>query len=524
MNRNHLRAAALATLAGAAALSLTACGLNAGKGTATEDPKNSTIVVGSSNVAETLDPQQASDAHNDFNVAGVYDRLVDYDADGKMIPKLATEWKFNADATELTLTLRDGVTFHSGNPFTSADVVYTLNRVKAIGSGVASFLSDYVSASAPDPQHVVIKLSKTDVDFIGALSPIYILDSKLVKLHEGSDNAQGWLGGHDAGSGPFQITSYKPNQELDLARDKKYWDYDAGRPAVLVLRMISDHSAARDEFLAGNLDITMGLNAVDIDSITKNSKYQVINIPAPRETYAWLNMKGKVTGDVRVREAIQLAYDYSGHLSSALGNQGAIADTILPEGISCRVDAGKPAQDLAKAKQLVTAAGKAGSTVTVAYQPTVPEFNAAGTILQASLKQIGLNAKLVAVTFPQYSQMVSSQATMPDIALAWDFASFPAAGPMLQREWASSAAGKTNFTWYSNPKVDQLLADAQKQTDPNAACQDYTAVQKQVLADHALLYIAYPAVTMVSDKKVQTIPFSPTQQDFNVGTLRMASK
>ena len=185
---------------------------------------------------------------------------------------------------------------------------------------------------------------------------------------------------------------------------------------------------------------------------------------------------------------------------------------------------GEKFEDIAKAKQLIQAAGKTGASVTVAYQPTGPEFNAAGTILQASLKQIGLNAKLVAVTFPQYSQMVSSQATMPDIALAWDFASYPSAGPMLQREWASSLAGKTNFTWYSNPKVDQLLADAQKQTDSNAACQDYTAAQKQVLADHALLYIAYPAVTMVSDKKVQTIPFSPTQQDFNVGTLRMANK
>ncbi|KHK98005.1 hypothetical protein LK09_09225 [Microbacterium mangrovi] len=524
MNRNHLRAAALATIAGAAALSLTACGLHAGKtSAASEDPENSTIVIGSSNVAETLDPQQASDAHNDFNIAGVYDRLVDYDADGKMIPKLATAWKFNSDATQLTLTLRDGVTFHSGNPFTAADVVYTLDRVKKIGSGVASFLSDYVSASAPDPQHVVIKLSKTDLDFLGALSPIYILDAKLVKPNEGSDDAQGWLGGHDAGSGPFQISSYKPNQELDLARYKSYWDYDGGRPAALVLRMISDHSAARDEFLAGNLDITMGLNPVDVDAVAKNAKYEVVNIPAPRETYAWLNNQGKITGDVRVREAIQLAYDYSGHLSTALGKQGAIADTILPEGISCRVDAGKPTQDLAKATRLIKDAGVAGSTVTVAYQPTVPEFNAAGTLLQASLKQIGLNAKLVAVTFPQYAQMVSSQSTMPDIALAWDFASFPAAGPMLQREWASSAAGKTNFGWYSNAKVDKLLADAQKQTDATTACADYTQVQKQVLADHALLAIAYPAVTMVTDKKVETIPFSPTQQDFNVGTLRMAT-
>jgi len=523
MNSTHLRAATLAVIAGAAALALTSCGLQAGKPVSSSGgTTNGTVVVGSSDVAETLDPQQASDAHNDFNLAGMYDRLVDYDSDGKMVPKLATEWKYNADATQLTLTLRDGVTFHSGNPFTAADVVYTLNRVKKIGSGVASFLADYVSSTAPDPHHVVITLSKTDLDFIGALSPIYILDSKLVKPHEGSDDAQGWLGTHEAGSGPFEITSYKANQELDLGRYKKYWDYTDQRPATLILRMITDHTASRDDFLAGNLDIIMDLNGTDLKNVSANPKYQVTYIPASRETYAWLNYKGKITGDIRVREAIQLAYDYQGHLTSALDNEGAIADAIVPQGLSCRVEAGKPTQDIAKAKQLIEQAGVSGATVTIAYQPAVPEFNTAGTLMQAALKQIGLNANLVAVTFPQYSQLVSSQSTMPDISLAWDGSSFPAIGPLLQREWSSANAGQGNFTWYSNPKVDQLLKDAMSQTDATKACQDYEAVQKQVLADRAMLYIAYPAVTMITDKKVQTIPFSPTSQDFNVGTLRMA--
>lgn len=522
MNRTPRRAATLAAIAALGALALTACGLQSGQKSAETTAGTSTIVIGSFNVAESLDPLQASDAHNDFNIAGMYDRLVDYDSEGKLIPKLAIDWKFDGTATQLNLTLRKDVKFHSGNTLTADDVVYTLERDKRIGSGAASFLSDFVSAKAEGPQDVAITLSKTDLDFIGALSMIYILDSKLVKEHAGTDDGQGWLASHEAGSGPFSMASYKPNQELDLTRFKDYWGFDAKRPGTLVLRMNTDASTNRDDFLAGNLDITMALNGVDVDAIRKNPKYQVVNIPEPVETYGWLNYHGKVTGDVRVREAIQLAYDYEGHLSSALGGQGSIADAILPAGMSCRVDAGKPVQDLAKAKQLIEQAGASGATVTVAYQPSVPEFNAAGTILQDSLKKIGLNAQLKAVTFPQYSAMISSPQTMPDIAIAWDFAAFPAVGPMLSRQWDSAFAGQTNPTRYSNPKVDQLLADAQAQTDPKKACEDYTAVQKQVLADHAVMYIAYPAVPMVSNRRVQTIPFSPTSQDFNIGTLRMA--
>ncbi|MFE5022008.1 ABC transporter substrate-binding protein [Streptomyces sp. NPDC056656] len=97
---------------------------------------------------------QASDAHNDFNLAPMYDRLVNYDANGKLVPQLATSWKFDADATHLTPRLRDGTNFHSGNPFTARDVVYTLDRAKKIGSGVAAFLTNYVSAEAVDQHHV----------------------------------------------------------------------------------------------------------------------------------------------------------------------------------------------------------------------------------------------------------------------------------------------------------------------------------------------------------------------------------
>ncbi len=518
----HKRELVFTTLAAVAAMGLSSCQLPSGNASGGNGAKQSTIVVGSSNTAETLDPLQSSDAHNDFNLAPMYDRLLDFDAKGEKVPKLAAEWKFNADATKVTLALRQGVTFHSGNALTADDVVYSLDRARKIGSGAASFLSNYVSARSVDELHVEITLAKTDLDFVGALSQIYILDSKLVKPNEGSDNAQAWLGTHEAGSGPFAMGSYKPNQELNLARYKDYWEFDEKRPATIILRMINDSSANRDEFLAGNLDITMGLAAVDVQNISKDSKYEVVNIPAPRQTYAWLNTKGKITGDARVREAIQLAYDYDGHLTSALGGQGSIANSILPEGISCRVDAGKPRQDLARAKQLINEAGVAGTTVTVAYQPTVREFNAAGTILQDSLKKIGLNAELKAVTFPQYSALVSKPETMPDVALAWDFAAFPAAGPMLNREWNSAFAGQTNFTRYSDPKVDELLKKGLTAADQKEACDAFQDVQKQVLADHALLYIAYPAVTMLSDRKVGPIPFSPTQQDFNVGTLRMA--
>ncbi|MET7841704.1 hypothetical protein ABZT45_24355 [Streptomyces sp. NPDC005356] len=146
----------------------------------------------------------------------------------------------------------------------------------------------------------------------------------------------------------------------------------------------------------------------------------------------------------------------------------------------------------------------------------------AGTILQDSLKKIDLKAELQAVTFPQYSERVCKQSTMPDIALAWDFASYPEAGPQLNREYNSAFAGSTNYTWHSDRQVDRCLKEGNTAPTASKACAAFTQAQNKILADHALLYIAYPAITVLPDGRVKNVPFSPTQQDFNVGFLRMA--
>ncbi|MEV6699973.1 hypothetical protein AB0M68_22870 [Streptomyces sp. NPDC051453] len=114
------------------------------------------------------------------------------------------------------------------------------------------------------------------------------------------------------------------------------------------------------------------------------------------------------------------------------------------------------------------------------------------------------------------------QSTMPDIALAWDFASYPEAGPQLNREYNSAFAGSTNYTWHSDRQVDRCLKEGNTAPTASKACAAFTQAQNKILADHALLYIAYPAITVLSDGRVKNVPFSPTQQDFNIGFLRMA--
>ncbi|GAA4844609.1 ABC transporter substrate-binding protein [Luteimicrobium xylanilyticum] len=480
--------------------------------------RKDTVIIGTGAVPQSLEPAIASEVQTDFTVSSMYDKLVTYDADGKIVGRLATSWKTGDGGRSLTLTLRDGVTFHSGNPFTAADVVYTLERDKKLGLGVASFISDLKSVKADDDTHVTITLTGPNASFVGALSKVYVVDSKLVKEHASDDQGQKWLATHDAGSGPYALTSYTANQRTETDRYKGYWQFESSRPEHVVYRYIQESSTLRDELTSGGVDVATGLSGTDLDAAEKISDVQADDLPSLIELFVMFNMEGTLTSDPRVREAIQLAYDYQGHVSSILSGRGSVATGLAAPSVACRYDAGASTQDVAKAKQLVEEAGASGKSLTLAYQTTIPEHAKAATLLQSDLKEIGLNLKLKPVTYPEYSQMIQSKATTPDLGLLWDFPYYPAIGPMLYRVYDSAFVNQTNYSRYSNAEVDSLLAKGLSATDEKSACNDFVAAQKQIVDDRVAMPISNPENTILLRDGLG-ITYDPTSQLFDVGTL-----
>lgn len=512
MRHPHFRIVAGIAVTIAATALLASC---AAKTDSATGSRKDTVIIGTGATPQSLDPILGSDVQTDFTDGAIYDKLVDYDAEGKLIPQLATAWEFNADATSVTLTLRDDVVFHSGTKLTAKDVVYTLERDKSLGLGVASFISLYTGSTAVDDTHVKIDLASTNSTFVGALSKIYVVDSALVEKNAGSDDAQAWLASNDAGSGPYRLTGYTANQQASLERFDTSWRFDADRPKNLVYRYISDSSTLRDELKAGGVDVVTGLNPTDLAALKSDSSLQQVVLPSALQTYVMMNTQSGVTADPRVREAIQLAYDYTGHISSILGGAGKVATGIVAPTVGCRVDAGASKQDVAAAKKLIAEAGVGGETLTLAYQSTIPEQQKAATLMQSDLKAIGLNVELKTVTYPEYMAMIGKPETVPALAVLWDFPYYPEIGPMLYRVYDSKFIGQTNYSLFSDPKVDSLLEAGLADTDTTSACDDFTQAQKLILAARASVNISNPVTTTVVRKGIGGIAYDPTYQLFN---------
>ena len=155
-----------------------------------------------------LDPAKASDYADSILMFNVYDTLV-LPAQGGPghVPHLAASW--SVDGAEYTFTLRDDVMFQSGNKMTAADVVYSVERMQALGAGLSCLLGG-VSAEAVDDSTVKFTLETPYAPFVASLVRLPIVDMAHVKANSDSEWGEEFLSGNAAGTGAYSVTSHNP--------------------------------------------------------------------------------------------------------------------------------------------------------------------------------------------------------------------------------------------------------------------------------------------------------------------------
>ena len=194
------------------------------------------LVVAVNSGVTSLDPAQACTAFYDYTIVkNLYDPLVDYGtkvvAGGKrqIVPALASSWKVSNGGKTYTFQLRHGVTFSSGNPLTSADVVYSLNRTIASGGCqdyVLTFNNKFTSIKAMGQDTVQLTTAQPDPLLLDQLAQTGTgpLDEKVLKQHGGTGKAgNNWIATHAAGTGAYTLTSDQPNNKVVLTARKDYW-------------------------------------------------------------------------------------------------------------------------------------------------------------------------------------------------------------------------------------------------------------------------------------------------------------
>lgn len=384
----------------------------AGFGVNRAQAQEKTFVIGLSSNADSLDPSRGFTQEEGIVNKAAYDTLVTFPADNvdKIVPNLATSWDISKDGLTYTFHLKDGVSFSSGNPMTSADVLFTFNRTKNV-KGNPSFLTEtFDSVSAPDKSTVVLKLKGPDPAVLAKLVfPAFgVQDSETVKKNGGTDadtadkddKAEAWLNNNSAGTGPYILTKWDKGNEIDLVKNPKYWGTAPAFDKV-VIKDIPKAATQKTALEAGDIDLAFDITPDQSASIKSNSDLKLYEGPSPIVFFLLMNMDKTIGGpmsDPKVQQAVRLALDYEG-IKKLTGGPAVTPASVIPAGFFAALGPDKALKrDVDAAKKLMKDAGfESGFTVDMEYWDTTYQgvnFGATAQKVQADLKDIGITVNL----------------------------------------------------------------------------------------------------------------------------------
>lgn len=359
---------------------------------------NDTLVVAEDVPPQTFDPIQSSQIRTWYMWQLVYQGLLKAKLDGTLEPVLATGWTASKDGKTYDFTLRKGAEFSDGSPVTAADVVASFERLKADGLPYAQDrFKSLEKVEAVDSDHVRFILSKPDAGFLLNLGNPFVVGSAIM--------SKAWLANHNPktemmGTGPFEMVSYSPNQELVLRRNDNYWNKDqAAKVAKLTIRYMPEQSAQIAGLVSGQIDL-MFPSAESMLQLAHMPKISSKAVASTNTVRININTNRKPFSNVDFRRAMSLALSRKDVVTGAfLGKAKPSAQ--IPPAYSWGADLSTlkyQHQDIKKAKALLAKAGYPnGVDITLnhlaGYATYLDRF---ADIIKTDLAKAGIRVKIEA--------------------------------------------------------------------------------------------------------------------------------
>ena len=441
--------------------------------------------------------------------AKIYDGLLEYDTELKPQPGLAESWTVSPDGMTITFKLRKGVKFHDGKPLTAADVQFSIMDVAKVTHprGPNTFLA-VTEVQTPDDHTVVLKLSEPApymmMAFSGYETPIlpkHVFGQGDLRSHPNANKP--------IGSGPFKFTEWKKGQYIRLDRNPDYWK--KGQPYLdrIVARFIADPStrtAALEKgeahFAAmGAVPFNDAKKLAAIPSLTVTTKGHEMISPVSE---LLLNTKNKPLDDKQVRKAIAYAmnrqfiidniwFGYgkpaTGPMSSNFAPSGLYTDEVTV------YEVGDEGVDMAN--KILDDAGYAKNAEGVRFElmhdslPYGQEWTRFGEYVQQQLGKIGIKVTIRQEDVARWLKRTYTDHDFDTTANYLYNLSDPVVGVHRAVHSSTIKPGTvfTNGSYWSDPKVDELLNKAKVEPDAKKRGALYAEALKYVAEEIPIIWI-----------------------------------
>ncbi|MBK8024891.1 MAG: ABC transporter substrate-binding protein [Chloroflexi bacterium] len=442
-------------------------------GTALAQTSGNTLIMARAADTTGLDPHTQTAFASLRLLELVYEPLVVLDADLNIVPALAESWVFSDDAMTLTMTLRQGVTFHDGSDMTAADVVASFNRIldeATAAAARANYLS-IESMDTPDDYTVVFNLSTADVPLLAAMASVNasIVSSEAIEAGDFSSTA--------VGTGPFVLDEWVPEEVTRLSANANWWGEGPFVDGV-EMRVIPDEASILAALRAGEIDFAL-LNDPLVATLLRGDDSIVLNaVPALAYHVLQLNPSREPMNILEVRQAMSCAIDRQEVLDTASLGEGSVTGPLTipayhvdPSTFFCYE------KDLARAQELMAASGVEPFTIkAIVANAEPPTALSEAQSIQAQLAEIGITLEIEPLELSVYV----------DRWLAGDFDTAVALNggrpdpfTMYARYW-TSAGNLQVVTNYIDETLDSLMAAGRAEPDFEARLDIFTQFQQHL--------------------------------------------
>lgn len=370
-----------------------------------EGGRSSNVVIALGFEPEDLDPYSSAQNAPDSQV---HEQLMGFDQNGQLIPFLAAEMPKQIDELTWQVTLRDGITFHDGTALTAQVAAEAFTELFTNPGGAENEETQdlrpvWESAEAVDDLTLQINLQIADP----------LIPQKLAFVHivKPGNSARG---ASPIGTGPYSFVEWDRGSSIRLERFDNYWG-DAPDVDSVEYRILPEISTQMAAYVAGEVDVLIGLSPEDARELPAE---QVIEVASGQYPMLVINARDGVTGDVRVRQAMNLAIDREAILESLLGGQGEIlpCQPAQPNFIGFNEQLEAYPFDPERASELVEEAGAVGAAVEiVTSEGRWPGDRQQAEAIAAMWSDVGLDASAVVLgVADEYITRITNQQDRPD--------------------------------------------------------------------------------------------------------------
>ncbi|MBL8672820.1 MAG: ABC transporter substrate-binding protein [Alphaproteobacteria bacterium] len=467
---------------------------------------------------DTLDPHTVWDVGRVAVRLNLYDGLMRWQNNPPVLEHwLAESHTLSPDGGTYTFKLRKNAKFHDGTPVTAKDVVYSMERILALGKGAASQFKKVIepgAAKALDAHTVEFKLKVPTQVFLWLTTEIHVVNSALVQKNEkDKDWGQAWLSKNVAGSGAFKLKQFDPAIGFVAERFPAHFKgWGAKYLDEIEFRAVKEVNTRVLGTIKGDFHGAGGYMTTDqLNKMKESGNVNILEEESMRIMLFFLHNQRAPLNDVNVRRAINYAFDYDGFNKNILGGLVQRNPTPVPGNLwGAPKDVGY-SYDLDKAKaELAKAAAKIDRPLEIVFLSGFSQSEQAATLMQNGLQKVGIQSKVVGNPWPTVVDKVQKPDTAPDIVVYWISAYYADPHNWIGEMYHSGQWGTFKAaSFYKNAKVDELLDKAMKSTVQAERAKHYEEAARIVTNDAAGVWIYNTKWYGPYRKEVKGISFSP---------------